>query len=123
MFTINLTGNSSDRLMPANRIHKTAIVDEESLLASDTRIGSHTRLIGAVRTEANVFIDCNTVIYGPVTLGSGTYLAPNCVIGFPDSSELIKFSRTEKLPTRKRTIIGKDCVIRSGTTIYSNVHI
>jgi len=123
MFTINLTSNSSDRFMSANRINTTAIVDEESLLASDTRIGSHARLIGDVRTEANVFIDCNAVIYGPVTLGSGTYLAANCVLGFPDSSELTKFSRTEKPPTRKPTIIGKYCVIRSGTTIYSDVHI
>src|SRR5208337_3517948 len=124
MFTINLTGNSSDRFMPANRIHMTAIVDDEHLLASDTRIGSHARLIGEVRTESNVFIDCNSVIYGPVTLGSGTYLAPNCVLGFPDSSELPKFSRTEKLSTRRNpTIIGKICIIRSGTTIYSDVHI
>ncbi len=123
MFAINLTGNSSDRLMSANRIHMTAIVDDEHLLASDTRIGSHARLIGNVRTESNVFIDCNSVIYGPVTLGSGTYLAPNCVLGFPDSSELPKFARTEKLSTRKPTIIGKNCIIRSGTTIYSDVHI
>jgi acetyltransferase-like isoleucine patch superfamily enzyme len=124
MFTITLTGNSSDRLMPVNRIHTTAIVDEESLLASETRIGSHARLIGDVRTEANVFIDSNVVVYGPVTLGSGTYLAPNCVLGFPDSSELTKISRSEKPPTRRKTtIIGKNCVIRSGTTIYSDVHI
>jgi acetyltransferase-like isoleucine patch superfamily enzyme len=37
---------------------------------------------------------------------------------------LTKFSLTEKPPTRRKTtIIGKDCVIRSGTTIYSDVHI
>ena len=110
--------------MPVNRIHATAIVDEENLLASDTRIGSHARVIGAVRTEANVFIDSNVVIYGPVTLGSETYIAPNCVLGFPNSSELTKMSRTENPSARRKpTKIGKNCVIRSGATIYSDVQI
>jgi acetyltransferase-like isoleucine patch superfamily enzyme len=108
--------------MPANLIHATAIVDEESLLGSDTRIGSHARLIGDVRTGEGVSVECNTVIYGPVTIGQGTYLGANCVIGFPDSSELAKVARNENV-SPKSTIIGKQCIIRSGTTIYSKVQI
>ena len=67
-------------------------------------------------------IECNSVIYGPVTLSQGTYLAANCVIGFPDSSELAKLTIGDNGP-KEPTIIGKHCIIRSGTTIYSNVKI
>jgi len=106
-----------------NRIHKTAIVDEEGLLATDTRIDSHARLIGDVRTEGKVLIDCNVVIYGPVILGHGSYLGANCVVGFPEPSELTRILRTNTVKSKKATMIGRECVIRSGATIYSDVRI
>ena len=120
---IKLTSNSSDRFLAVNQIHSTAVVDEQDFLASNTRIESHARLIGKVSTEADVVIESNTVIYGPIKLARGTWIGPNCVLGFPNSTELIEMKRTKTPAKRRGTIIGRNCVLRSGTTIYSDVQI
>jgi acetyltransferase-like isoleucine patch superfamily enzyme len=120
---IKLTSNSSDRFLAVNRIHPTAVVDKQSFLASNTRIESHARLVGKVSTEENVVIEANTIIYGPVKLARGTWVGPNCVLGFPNSTELIEMRRIRAAKKRRGTIIGRNCVLRSGTTIYSNVQI
>jgi len=76
---------------------------------------------GEVRAAGNVLIDSNAVIYGPVSLAEGTYVGPNCVIGFPDSQELNRLLRSHSSSNKARTSLGRGCIIRSGSAIYSNV--
>ena len=103
------------------RIDPGASVEKRDLLESGTRIANGARLIGDVSAEEGVFIDSNAVAYGPVRLKRKTYVGPNSVIGFPDSEELSKLIQSGSLSEKRPTILGEGCVVRSCTTIYSNV--
>jgi acetyltransferase-like isoleucine patch superfamily enzyme len=81
------------------------------------------RLVADVEVEAGVTIDANSVVYGPVRVGVGTYVGPGCVIGFPESSELADLTHKPNPSRRKLTTLGRGCVVRSGATIYSNVSV
>jgi acetyltransferase-like isoleucine patch superfamily enzyme len=63
------------------------------------------------------------VVFGPVKIGGRTYIGPNCVVGFPDSEELTELIRSERPREKKETTLGQNCIVRSGTTIYSNVKV
>ena len=104
-------------------IDASAFVEKRGLLSANTRIRGGARLIGRVVTSENVFIDSNAVVHGPVSIGSGTYIGPNCVIGHPNQAELIRLRSSGSLASKGKTTIGKNCIIRSGTTIYSTVKI
>jgi len=78
-------------------------------------------LLGSVQTEEGVYVDANAVLYGPITIGKRTYVGPNCMIGFPSSNELNQLIRSRKIKSKKPTLIGENCTVRSGTTIYSGV--
>jgi acetyltransferase-like isoleucine patch superfamily enzyme len=110
------------KTMTSRKIDSTAYVQRRSLLGSGTRVRGGARLTGDVETGENVLVDSNTVVYGPSKLGSGTYIGPNCVIGFPDSKHLSQL-RQAGITGKAPTILGKYCVVRSGTTLYSNVQI
>ncbi len=93
------------------------------MLASGTRVVGGARLTGEVKTGENVFIDSNAVICGPVKIGSGTYIGPNCAVGFPNSGELNEFINSKRFKDKKTTTLGENCIVRPGTTIYSNVRV
>jgi len=76
-----------------------------------------------VELDDDVYADPNATLHGPVKVGKGSYIGPNCVIGFPAQNELGEFNRSRTIPNKKPTIIGENCILRSGTTIYSNVKI
>ncbi len=86
-------------------------------------MGAGARLIGDVRTGKHVLIESNAVLYGPVKLGKGTYVGANCVIGFPALNQLKELKRSHRVQHRKLTAIGQNCILRSGTTVYSGVTI
>lgn len=109
--------------LPSRKIDSNAYVQRKSLLGSGTRVASGARLTGDVETGKDALIDCNAVIYGPAKLGSGTYIGPNCVIGFPDSKQLGRMRQSRSVAGKKQATIGKNCVVRSGTTLYSNVQL
>lgn len=104
-------------------IDPTAFVERMDLLGDNTRIRAGARLSGDVITEENVLIEPNTIITGPVSIGKGTYAGPNCVIGHPNAIELSELRKDSVVPSKRMTRIGQDCVIRSGSTIYSSVTI
>lgn len=104
-------------------IDAAASVEKRGLLGANTRIRAGARLTGYVRTGKNAFIDSNAIILGPVSIGSKTYIGPNCVVGHPNSAELMKLRSSGLLSSKGKTTIGKNCIIRSGTTIYSAVKI
>jgi acetyltransferase-like isoleucine patch superfamily enzyme len=104
-------------------IHPTAIVEREDLLGDNTRVHAGACLAGEVSTGKGVLIEPNTIITGPVSIGRGTYVGPNCVIGHPDAIELTRLQKRAGTDSKGKTCIGRDCVIRSGSAIYSSVSI
>lgn len=98
-------------------------MENERLLASGTRVRGGARLVGKVETDKGVLIDSNAVVFGPVKIGRRTYIGPNCVVGFPDSEELTELIRSERLRDKNKTTLGQNCIVRSGTTIYTNVKV
>jgi acetyltransferase-like isoleucine patch superfamily enzyme len=81
------------------------------------------RLFGNVQTGEGVHIDSNAVLYGPVRIGNHSYIGPNCVVGFPASSELGELVESHSVAGKGLTVIGENCIVRSGTAIYSNVRL
>lgn len=90
-------------------------------------IGQGARLYGLVEVDQRARIESNTVVYGPARIGPGSFVGPNVVLGFPARTELadsISQGRNiHEVPARRQLVIGQDCVIRSGTCIYSDVRI
>lgn len=109
--------------MVTREIHSTASVERKKLLGPGTHVGAGARLVGSVHTGRKAFIDSNAVLYGPVRLGKGTYVGPNCVVGFPTVYELKELSRSHQIKRRKLTSLGDNCIVRPGTTLYSDVHL
>lgn len=92
------------------------------MLGRGTYVEKGARLFGNVHTDEGVYIDANAVLYGPIKIGRHSYIGPNCVIGFPETDELNQLTRSHK--TRKKpTLLGEKCIVRSGSTIYSNVNV
>ena len=80
-------------------------------------------MVGSVHLGERAYVESNTVLYGPLDIGAGTYIGPNCVIGFPALNELGELIRSKRIIEKKITVIGENCIVRSGTTIYSNVKV
>jgi acetyltransferase-like isoleucine patch superfamily enzyme len=118
-YSICLNGQVS---LGSERIHPTASVDNIELLSSDTRVGSGAKLTGEVATSQGVFIESNAIIIGPVRIGKGSYIGMNCVIGFPDAEGLRAMLNSGRIE-KKTTFLGEGCIVRPGTTIYSDVKV
>jgi acetyltransferase-like isoleucine patch superfamily enzyme len=91
------------------------------LLGTGTYVEAGARLFGDVQTGEGVHVDSNAALYGPLRIGGHSYIGANCVIGFPSSSELDDLVKSHRAHRKKMTTIGERCIVRSGTTIYSNV--
>ena len=104
------------------KIDSTAYVQRKNLLGPGVRVNGGARVIGDVNVGKSALIDFNAVVYGPTKLGAGTYVGPGCVIGFPDSTQLAKY-RDLGLLRKPSTVVGDNCVIRSGAVLYSDVHL
>lgn len=107
----------------SGNVDPAAHVENERLLSSGTRIRAGARLIGDVETGEDALIDVNAVIWGPVKLGKRTYVGPDCVVGFPDSAEIGELLRSDKVAGKQSTILGDNCIVRPGTSVYANVRI
>jgi acetyltransferase-like isoleucine patch superfamily enzyme len=104
-----------------------AWVDKNVSLARNCNVGQGARLLGRVTIDENVRIEPNAVVYGPTRIGPGSFIGPNVVLGFPLRNEVassVSQGRSvHDLPDRRDLIVGRNCIIRSGTCIYSNVSI
>ena len=104
-----------------------AWIDKDASLDPSCIIGQGARLFGHVEVDQKVRIEPNTVVYGPARIGPRSFVGPNVILGFPARSELTdSISRgrnIHEVPGRRQLLVGRDCIIRSGTCIYSDVTI
>jgi acetyltransferase-like isoleucine patch superfamily enzyme len=102
-------------------------VDKDASLDPSCTIGQGAKLFGRVTVGQKVRIEPNTVVYGPARIGPSSFVGPNVVLGFPSRTELTDSVRQGRnihdVPSRSQLFIGRNCVIRSGTCIYSDVSI
>lgn len=111
----------------AARVQSGAWVDKDASLHPSCMIGHGARVFGHVELEERVRVEANAVVYGPARIGAGSLVGPNVVLGFPsrkDLTEAVSLGRGfHELPNKGQLVVGRDCIIRSGTCIYSDVMI
>lgn len=101
-------------------IHQNALVDKDSYINPSALIGKD------VKIEKNVYVSSGAKIYGKIILKEGTYIGENCIIGHPQRAELsFIVKRKDNIVNSEgsQTILGRNCTIRAGTIIYSEVTI
>jgi acetyltransferase-like isoleucine patch superfamily enzyme len=111
---VNLERNNSSIL------HKKANIHENAFIDSNTVVGK------GVKIERDVYISKGVKIYGNALIQEGTYIGENCIIGHPQRSDLSKVIEEKKEITEYQSpliTIGRDCTIRAGTIIYSEVNL
>lgn len=113
--------------MENHDLNKTSYVDDMAQVEKGCLIGKRCRISGKIRLASHSQIGDNTIIYGPAIIGKETYIGPNCLLGHPDRKRL-----KEKISSRKESemnnksdnlVIGEECIIRSGSVIYTNVEL
>lgn len=109
------------------QVQNGAWVDKDASLAPSCVISQGARLLGQVTVGEKVRIEPNAVVYGPTRIGPGSFIGPNVVLGFPSRTELTdsvsQGRNIHGIPSRRQLLIGRNCVIRSGTCIYSDVSV
>ena len=109
------------------RVQDGAWVDKDVSLGEGCIVGQGASLLGLVQVGARTRIEPKTVVYGPVSIGPDSFIGPNVVLGFPPRAELTdsvaKGRNIQDAPSGGQLTIGRDCVVRSGTCIYSDVSI
>jgi UDP-N-acetylglucosamine acyltransferase len=63
------------------RVHPTAVVAPEAVLAEDVEIGPYAVLDGAVRLGPGCVVRAHAHLCGPLTLGRGNFVGTGCVLG------------------------------------------
>ena len=81
------------------------------------------------KTKNEGFIEKGAVVLGETTIGLGTIIAGNVVVGFPVEKSLRTLKLSSKFDANiydavsKGSKVGKNCIIRSGTIIYETAEI
>jgi len=101
-------------------IHTEAVVNKNAFVDEFIVIGK------GVTIEKDVYISKGVKIYGKTTIKSGTYIGENCVIGHFQRL-MLKEIIDNKQPFTEfegpEVVIEKNCIIRAGSIIYSDVYI
>ncbi|MBS7622293.1 N-acetyltransferase [Candidatus Bathyarchaeota archaeon] len=104
-------------------VDATATVSSLARIGEGCFIGPRVRIAGPANLQDLVWIDSDVTILGDVTIGESTYIGKGCVVGHPRRDDLRRILEGE-IPESNipgRTVLGKRCVVRSGSIIYSNV--
>lgn len=97
-------------LHPA-KVHPAAIIEEGAILGHNVEIGPFCHVGPKVRLGDNVRLKSHVVIDGKTTIGAGTVVFPNAVLGCAPQNIHYKGEDTELL-------IGNGCTIREGVTMH-----
>ena len=109
---MNLERNNFSFLHKEANVHENAFIDDFSVIGKGVNI------------ERDVYISKGVKVYGNALIQAGTYIGENCIIGHPQRSDLSKIIKEKKEITDYQSpliTIGRDCTIRAGTIIYSEV--
>lgn len=101
-------------------IHTEAVVNKNAFVDEFVVIGK------GVTIEKDVYISKGVKIYGKTTIKSGTYIGENCVIGHFQRLMLKEIIDNKQSFTEfegPEVVIEKNCIIRAGSIIYSDVYI
>lgn len=102
-------------------------IDPTSSIGENCHIGNGCIINNKVNIMNNSYIGDYTIIYGPGIINERTYVGPNCCLGHPDKIRLKTItsnSTWDKINKDSDILeIGKECIIRSGTVIYTNTKI
>ena len=105
-----MTVTAPATLRPA-RIHPAAIVEEGAEIGHNVEIGPFCHVGPKVRLGDNVRLMSHVVVMGSTTIGDGTEIFPNAVLGCAPQNIHYKGEDTE-------LIIGRGCTIREGVTMH-----
>lgn len=92
-------------------IHPSAVIEDGAELGPGVRIGPFCHVGPQVRLGAGVELKSHVVIAGATSLGEGTVVFPQAVLGEPPQNVRHKGGRTT-------LTIGRDCVIREAATAH-----
>lgn len=101
-------------------IHIEAVVNKNAFIDEFVVIGK------GVTIEKDVYISKGVKIYGKTIIKSGTFIDENCIIGHFQRDQLKAVIAGKKSFTEfegPEVFIDKNCIIRAGSIIYSDVHI
>lgn len=93
------------------RIHPSSIVEDGAVIGRNVDIGPFCHIGSKVRLGDNVRLMSHVVVVGSTTIGDGTIVYPNAVLGCAPQNIHYKGEDTE-------LVIGRDCTIREGVTMH-----
>ncbi|MFX1474672.1 MAG: acyltransferase [Promethearchaeota archaeon] len=83
-------------------------------------------MLESIRTGRNCFIGAGSRLHGPIEIGDNVFIGGFVSIGVPTQTQIIAIqTRKVKDPrlTSKLTVLGDNCIIRTGTVIYTDVRL
>lgn len=109
------------------KIDLTAFVDPTAEISEGCVIDSNAKVYGKVKLAKNVWLASNSIIYGPAEIGENTCIGTNVTVGHPSRKEFGEILKARQMDPKLRSgrpvKIGKNVLIRSNCTIYSDVTI
>ncbi len=102
------------------RVHPSAIVAPEAVIAADAEIGPFCIVGPEVVIEAGVRLMSHVVVDGRTRIGAGALLYPFCTVGLAPQDLKYKGEPTETI-IGPRTQIREHCTIHRGTVTGSGV--
>lgn len=101
--------------MDNNRNWGNSFVADSAIIGEGVELGWNTIIEENVVIGKNTYIDCNCVVREGTEIGEDSFIGSNCIIGeYQNDFVYIRKKDNYKLS------IGKNCLIRSGSIIYSN---
>jgi acetyltransferase-like isoleucine patch superfamily enzyme len=101
-------------------IHPEANVNDNAYISDLVSIGK------GVTIEMDAYISKGATIYGNALIKEGTFIGENCIIGYPQRDELKTLIEKKDITlnlSNPIVEIKKNCTIRAGSIIYSEVSI
>lgn len=91
------------------------LINDDTKIGKNVEISPSATIYSDVIIENGVIIEANAVIYENTHIKAYSIIGPNTVIGH----YTLDFWKKKKDYENRKTVIGKGCWVRSGTTIYS----
>lgn len=95
-------------------VHPSSIIDPQAQLADDVEIGPFCTITGPVRIEAGVRVISHASINGNTTIGTGTVVYPNAMLGYEPQDYKFKPGMESA-----GVVIGNNCIIREHASVHA----